>query len=436
MRSGSCQRHGFRENEYGLQWYPSKDALIASDPGPVLVSSSYTTGTSGGNIKPVMKFASFDNHWSYWETIHRFEVKSQMQSIHEVIPATTSRSLYFDLDGAVDYRENHDEIINWLCQYVRCFFSGDHFGWAVGDPQPVVLLSENPLKYSCHVVFPQIQFSNYAEQEAYMKVLLPGLSMLEVEVAGGTRLPILERVVDCVPYTKFQNFRGPYACKLKDGELRPETQLRPEGFFERDQLSCFAGHVDTERALTLAPVSHLLECNPELRNACEQHANRISVSGDGSHGCSLQDIALYATSFQQFGGGVLDLAGRPELDVYEEALKWLHPDRATQWWSWFRICGVTYTMLERHGRDPRARARIWQLHHAWSSQFLPYDEQENVDMIEKCQGKRVSGLPLLIRLVRYDNPEIKVRTTPWRLHMPSRREVASPQASMTSLQDD
>lgn len=160
-----------------------------------------------------------------------------------------------------------------------------------------------------------------------------------------------------------------------------------------------------ERALELPSVNELLECNPELRHYYEQHANRVMASGNGT--CSMQDIALYESMFQRPGGGVLDFAGRPDLEVYEEALvRWLHPERATQWWSWFRLCGVTYSMLERYENDVQARDRIWQAHHTWSSQYALFSAEENVEMVMKSRGKRVSSLPLLMRLVRFDNPDM------------------------------
>lgn len=382
---------------------------MASAPGPVLVSSSYTFEDVHGGLKQAMKYGSFDDHWSYWDKICSYEQQGRMQTLHEVIPATSPRSLYFDIDGKPEYRHLHDEIISYLRHYVRWVFSAEKLGWEDNDPEPVVLASENPLKYSCHVVFPQIQFTDHAEQSAYMKVLLTALPQLEVELEGGIRVPILEHVVDSVPYNQFQNFRGPYACKLKDGTLRWETQLKPEsGYFDDSQLSSFASHVDRDQAKRLPSVDELLEFNPELRHFCEQHANRVIASGSGT--CSMQDLSLYETAFQSRGGGIIDFAGLPELDIFEEALKWLHPQRTTQWWSWFRICGVTVTMLEKYGEDPQARSRIWQAHHAWSSQYPYFTVEENVEMVEKSRGKRVSGLPLLMRLVRFDNPDMNVRT--------------------------
>lgn len=350
---------------------------------------------------------------------------SQLHNIHELMPATSRRNLYFDIDGKPGYSDLHSEIISWLQTYVRWVFSGDHFGWPEGAPEPVVLATQNPLKYSCHVVFPQIQFENHEEQSLYMRILLTALAKLQVEMEGDISVPILERVVDAVPYSPFQNFRGPFACKRKDHALRLETQLVPESLFEENSLSCFASHVNPRQALKLPSVDELLECNHELRHFCEEHQNRVVASGGTS---GIHDLALYNSQFQQCGRGIIDFAGRPELEVYEEALKvggWLHADRAKQWASWFRICGVTYSMLEKYGSDHQARSRIWNAHHTWSNQYLEFDDQENVQMVMNCEGKRVSGLPLLMRMVRFDNPDAQVRTAVSRIFRPMKDGKAS-----------
>lgn len=413
---------GFKQWEYGMEWYASKDALMNAGPQPVLVSSSYVYSDPNGLTKNAMKFGSFASHWEYWETIRKYKQNEVMQNFHELIPASSPRCLYFDIDGAPEYRELHDDIIHWLRIYLRWVFSADKLGWDEQYPEPVVLTTENPGKYSCHVLFPQIQFANHDEQQLYMKVLLTALPKLEVELEGGMSIPILERVIDHVPYSAWQNFRGPYACKLKDGSLRAETQLRPSsGYFEGCELSCFASYVDADRALALPDVSELLEWNPELSHYYEQHKNRLRATGaDGD--CSMHDMSLYESSFQQKGGGLIDFAGVPDVEVYEEALNFLHPDRAIQWWSWFRICGVTSSMLEMYGRDAELRKRIWQAHHKWSSQYSHFTIAENTEMVEKGFGKRTSGLAFLKRLVRFDNPQMEVRTSGSKIFVPAKHD--------------
>jgi len=404
---------GFRQFEYGLKWHTSKDEALKATPGQVLVSSSYEC-ESRGSVRRVMRYASFSSYYEYWDCISRYRSGGRPQNLHEVLLSTKPRCLYFDLDGDSRFRSIHNEIIEWLRQYVRWFFSADRIGWNLSSPKPVVLVSSDPSKYSCHVLFPELQFADHATQQGYLPALLTALPALEVDIDDHETLPILQVVVDRVPYSKFQSLRGPYACKLKDGELRTDTQLVPEdGFFQGDPLTCFAGYVDTSYALPMPPLSQLLAWNSEISDLHEQHRVRVAAP-DGGNAVSPQDIAnLYDTAFQRYQGGVLDLAGKTDIAVYEEALKWIHPERALQYWSWFRICGVTCKMLEQYANDTAAQERIWLAHKLWSGSYPQYSDEENAQKVEEARGKRISGLALLRRLVCFDNPNMQIRMRIW-----------------------
>lgn len=416
-------QRGFQRRDYGLQWHSTKESLLADGPGPVLVGTSYeydAQGASGESaVRQAKKYASVQTHTELWDIICRHEWLDRPHNLHEVFLDSQPRNLYFDLDGEPGYRAIHPEIINWLRVFVRWFFSGDRLGWADSDPEPLVLMTENPAKYSCHVVFPQIHFANYAQQCEYMQIMLNALPALVAELEGGESVPILEKVVDRVPYTKFQLFRGPYACKLTSGVLRRETRLEPEGHFRDDPLAAFASRVNEDYALELPPTARLLEWNEELRFFNERQQSLVSAANGGTMGqVSPQDMAnLYTPTFQTGrSGGILDFAGLSDLEQYEVAMQHLNPDRALQWWSWFRMSGVTYTMLDRYKDNADARKRIWKAHFAWSSKYPGFCEDENVNSVMKCQGSRVSGLQLLFQLVRFDNPGMEVRTSTWQVH--------------------
>jgi len=124
----------------------------------------------------------------------------------------------------------------------------------------------------------------------------------------------------------------------------------------------------------------------------------------------VDELLLFDSVFQNVGeAAALDFAGYFPVDFYERALKLLHPDRASQWWTWFRVCGVTYSLLDAHGHDATLRQRIWKAHHQWAGTFHRYSFAENEMIVLKCAGKRVSGLALLRRLVRFDNPDVRIR---------------------------
>mmetsp|Transcript_66544 Transcript_66544/g.187416 ORF Transcript_66544/g.187416 Transcript_66544/m.187416 type:complete len:498 (-) Transcript_66544:226-1719(-) len=400
----------------GLYWHPTKDALLRANPGPVLVAMSYEAKRpNSADAQQVRKYSSFDSHWAYWDCISRLNKEDRKQNLHEIFPEDSPRCLYFDIDGGLEYRGLHPQILSLLPAFVRWFFSGDVLGWAPGEPEPVVLTSSDPKKYSCHVVFPQIQFKDFAEQREYMNVLLNALPLLKLDMDSGESVPILDHVVDRVPYSRFQLFRGPYACKVSGGRFRPETCLEPEGHFRSDPLASFASRIDPDYKLQLAPLAQLLEGNPELRHAHQQQSDRVVASLDGSpREVSPSDLALlYRREFQHTDGGSINFAGLTPLEQYELALQAIHQDRASQWWSWFRISGVTSRMLNRYRDDHDTCRRIWTAHHTWSSSYIDFDANENVETVRKAEGRQVSGLSFLLHLVRFDHPNKQVCTSIW-----------------------
>lgn len=411
---------GFLRRECGLQWYRNKEELLSSSPGSVLVASSYEF-TRGVQLAQARKYSSFSSHDEYWDCIQDRDNQGVLHNLHEVFSVKTPRCLYFDLDGPPSYREVHLEIVKLLREYVFWFFDGEHSGWKPDALEPVVLTSGDPSKYSAHVVFPEVQFRDYAHQREYMRVLLSALPALQAELPDGRSLPLLEQLVDCVPYSQFQLLRGPFACKLKNGLLQPDTSLEPEGYFRSDPLAYFAGHVDSDYALPFPSVDTLVSRNEKLRHYREQYMMGLSRSCSSSSGrCSFQDeFNLYQRILSMEGTvGELDLTGLSDLDQYEVALKWLHPHRSMQWWSWFRISGVTYSMLRQYQSDLVAQRRIWDAHFEWSRGYPHFDLEENVDMVQSCDGKPVSGLNLLKRLLRFDNPCLTVMDNSIRMVVP------------------
>jgi len=280
----------------------------------------------------------------------------------------------------------------------------------------VVHVSADSSKYSCHVHYPQIAFQDHDEQQEYMALLFSALSEVKFEIKDHGSIPILQQLVDRVPYTKFQLFRGPYACKISKGRYRPETAFRPEGFFSNNPLACFVGYVNQDYRLPLLRPAQVLECNGEVRHHQEQsrlHIHKTLAVNDWGYShdnISLQDKSyLYDPVFEQDTKGTINLSGLSDLEKYELALQRLHPDRSCQWWSWFRISSVTYKLLQKYDTDSRSSKRIWDAYFAWSSRYPHFDKQENIRLVRANQGKeRMSGLPLLIQLMKHDNPGMDI----------------------------
>mmetsp|Transcript_37133 Transcript_37133/g.78765 ORF Transcript_37133/g.78765 Transcript_37133/m.78765 type:complete len:477 (-) Transcript_37133:111-1541(-) len=407
---------GFRRREMGLLWYPNKEELFQSlRPSPlassaVLVGSSYER-LSGDRPSQARKYSSFHSHEDYWRTIEEHQEDGLLHNLHEVLPYWTARKLYFDLDGEPSYRQAHSKIIKLLTSHVHRFFGGLRAEWSIKDMEPVVLATEDPTKYSAHVVFPRVQFKDHEEQSQYMQLFLGTLSMARVDMPDGRSIPLLEQLVDTVPYMRFQMLRGPHACKLKDGQLVPETRLEPENLYRNDELSTFAGHADPDIRLDLPPPGEILANDEELRHYHLEHKEQLRQStGPGSGRVSIQDqVALFSPCYvMSHLGGTWDASSCTDVDKFEEALTLLHPRRATDWWSWFRISGVTYTMLVRYEGIPEVQRRIWDAHMKWSSGYEHFDYDENVHMVLDAEGKPKPGLNLLMRLVRFDNPNLIV----------------------------
>lgn len=177
--------------------------------------------------------------------------------------------------------------------------------------------------------------------------------------------------------------------------------------------------MDPDISLAIPPLEDLLAWNEALQKISMQSSHNLFRLGGA--GMNPQDsICLYIDEFQHRSeGGRIDLAGLMAVEKFEKALQHIHKGRAAQWWSWFRICGVTSTMLHEYAYDEEARNRIWRAFHVWSRQCAHYDEGENVDMVLKASDKKVSGLLLLLRLVEHDNPGSQVRLDQWQ--MPSKQ---------------
>jgi len=202
----------------------------------------------------------------------------------------------------------------------------------------------------------------------------------------------------------------------KHGKLAKDTQLAPEGYFRSDPLTYFAGYVNDDYALTLPSVEQLLAWNEEVRELHEfRREQLVMATRDNSWTVSpLDERNLFLPEFQRrTGGGVIDFAGMTDLEQYEESLRWLHEDRASQWWSWFRVSGVTCKMIMRYRHNRAACDRIWRAHMAWSSQYQHFDEQENIDVVAAGTSKPVSGLRLLLQIIRHDNPQYELCLETW-----------------------
>ncbi|CAJ1367183.1 unnamed protein product [Effrenium voratum] len=370
------------------------------------------------NLSPVWKsarkFAAFASHEELWACIEQCNRLQRPQMFNEVLEEKTPRCLYFDLDGPAEHKRNHDFIIEHLQWYVETIFCGDMMGWS--RPEPVVLQSNQENKYSSHVLFPQIQFKDFRHQNKYMKILLRGTGLCEVNLDNNEKLLLLKQLVDPSPYKSLQLFRGPFACKLHEEEVMLESSLQPEGYFDDNELTCFASYVHPDYALELPSPEQILESKQALRDL--QEDKQWAWRQD-------KDPALFLEDFRKEPwSGELDLAGLPKVDKYEILLKNLHYARSDDWDSWFRITGITCNMLRVYEYDVEAQERIWAAHCDWSSMSAKFDSHENWDRImEASRSDHLPGLWGLIEMVKHDNPGLQVRERLFNLHFGAGRRL-------------
>eukprot|EP00921_Rhytidocystis_pertsovi_P017504 GHVQ01027543.1.p1 GENE.GHVQ01027543.1~~GHVQ01027543.1.p1 ORF type:complete len:249 (-),score=14.10 GHVQ01027543.1:461-1207(-) len=114
----------------------------------------------------------------------------------------------------------------------------------------------------------------------------------------------------------------------------------------------------------------------------------------------------------QDGGALTDwLRGwllHEEVDIYEKLMPCLNEKRCDDFSSWFRLCGITYSMLRKYKADTSAQRRIWTAFFRWSAGYKNFNQTENIQAVLTCRGKRVCGLKSLIAMVDHDRPQLQL----------------------------
>jgi len=235
-------------------------------------------------------------------------------------------------------------------------------------------------------------------------------------------VPILGEVVDTVPYSKFQLLRAPWAAKLnKDMRLMRETMFTPPAIpLYGDPNTIYAGYTKAEyrRKLPLAVPFTL---------TVRRHRGGFTVSPTDFH-------SLYLRRFEQPHRNRAFTLDTEPVKRLREMLALLHPDRASHWYSWFRICGAMYSIYQDNTPISACRGdfstrtiptsrcssgvddevledynEILETFLHWSGQYEFFNRKENLQMIfRRSRVPRAHGWRLLQRLALYDNPNMKV----------------------------
>jgi len=384
---------GFRStDERQVWWFPKKQPMLLERQNsgmsmntPIISESYIYFPNPDGPGKMVFKYANVgEGYDTLLELCSRhYETEEEPPHLFEVLYETSPRCLYFDLDGNPDKREMEDELFSLLTKYVEQEFEMENL-------TPVLVRSFDTQKFSCHIIFPEIQFADLEHQSQYVPRLLYHMAEFSEPLA---------EVVDPNPYSKFQLFRLPWSVKLslKRGLIK-ESLFVPKQPFKDDWKTVFAGYTNPAYRRPL-PVAKPWE---------PKRVRRLGFS------VGLSDInCLYLEKFLQ-----PEKAGTFEfpvdnLEAFRVGLNLINPLRASHWWSWFRLCGVTYRLMHpvefNDNTVENARAEEYlQVFLEWSKQYPNYDECENLDMIYRCHGvKRISSGMTLRNVAMFDNPTME-----------------------------
>ncbi|CEL96692.1 unnamed protein product [Vitrella brassicaformis CCMP3155] len=394
-RSASSFPHlvgrGFQCHEDGLVFFPTKEELLQAKPpgSAVWVGSSYLRKLPNkkGELVTTQKYSYFPSHASFWDHVYSRHKMGYLTGLYEVAAEHHPRVLYFDLDGKKPMKKHGNRFLSSLQHLVSWFFSVDD-----DQLEPVVLASANPDKFSVHVMYPQIQFSNYERQCEVLPTLLNAIHLLDTKTmqidhtasglpdtadgadTRGASQPELRDVVDRHPYMKFQLFRAPYACKLKGGEYKKETTLLPQtDFYMHDNLTGFITYVCPDFAAVTDPTMDQLT----QHNSVLEEIRRMTIwrgpglrfkGGHGGAGIPMADInSLYVPEFRQhLIRSTIDFRGLSYADQWSLGLRSINTMRASHFWSWFRLCGSCYTLMHRYESDPETRQRVLDAFLDWS----------------------------------------------------------------------
>eukprot|EP00397_Hematodinium_sp_SG-2012_P020020 GEMP01020602.1.p1 GENE.GEMP01020602.1~~GEMP01020602.1.p1 ORF type:complete len:564 (+),score=80.57 GEMP01020602.1:81-1772(+) len=420
--------NGFhRDDVRGMVWFPTKNDLIAHavpEHKPI-IAERYISYKKG----PVFKYAHLETHDQFLELSHKHAPTSFFEVLHEDSP----RCLYFDIDSKAEHKAREAEIISTLTKFVEQHMEMDNL-------QSVVLRNPQAEKMSIHVIFPEVQFPNHLVQCYHVPRLLHDMKRSS---------DLLDEVVDPTPYSRFQLYRAPFAAKMSktEGLLVGTTFELATETFSGDPKTMFAGYVNAMYRRRL-PVPQ-----PWMPVTLRRYGIRSGIS----------DInCLFQHKFEQpERTGTYTFEGTP-VECLRQALKLIHPMRASHWWSWFRMSGIMYRLMHPHyvlpprvgspmawptpprdddgdssnnaqpvnggvmlpskvnallstGTTGKSSAdapvevpseELLEVFLEWSKKYPTYDRAENLEMVYRCEGRRVSGPWLLSHIVIFDNPNV------------------------------
>eukprot|EP00922_Rhytidocystis_sp_ex-Travisia-forbesii_P016981 GHVS01025343.1.p1 GENE.GHVS01025343.1~~GHVS01025343.1.p1 ORF type:complete len:397 (+),score=70.32 GHVS01025343.1:199-1389(+) len=369
---------GFVRVEHPFVFYPTRDLLLSAHPptnqNKLYVAKDYfkrpSSSLPSSSFRVVKKYSTAQSHKSLLSVLLHSYGSDRPLSLYEVITAGQKRVLYFDLDGTIEEKPAHQNIVNDITAAVSRAFK------LSSDPTPTVLLSDSSHKYSSHILFPQLQFSNHEEQSSCMPLLF---SLLQQDY------PRLAGLVDLHPYSAFQAFRAPFAVKLKPPPVASGGGgvLQIDRLCRDDPLTAFTTFANPSYSI-LSPgvrTADILLSNPRLLGLAKLSRRQPSPA-----------------------------AQRDLVSTYEQLLPLLHPSRCSHYSTWVVLAFVTYSLLATQAiAVPALQRRVWSCWFRWSSGYKHFDQKENERVVLGCKGKKINrSLRILVQMVEHDRPNTKL----------------------------
>eukprot|EP00922_Rhytidocystis_sp_ex-Travisia-forbesii_P016970 GHVS01025332.1.p1 GENE.GHVS01025332.1~~GHVS01025332.1.p1 ORF type:complete len:430 (+),score=71.03 GHVS01025332.1:199-1488(+) len=402
---------GFVRVEHPFVFYPTRDLLLSAHPptnqNKLYVAKDYfkrpSSSLPSSSFRVVKKYSTAQSHKSLLSVLLHSYGSDRPLSLYEVITAGQKRVLYFDLDGTIEEKPAHQNIVNDITAAVSRAFK------LSSDPTPTVLLSDSSHKYSSHILFPQLQFSNHEEQSSCMPLLF---SLLQQDY------PRLAGLVDLHPYSAFQAFRAPFAVKLKPPPVASGGGgvLQIDRLCRDDPLTAFTTFANPSYSI-LSPgvrTADILLSNPRLLGLAK--LSRRQPSPAAQRGSSPRISAAY--DFNLFDDKFI-LNDQPKtisyscadlVSTYEQLLPLLHPSRCSHYSTWVVLAFVTYSLLATQAiAVPALQRRVWSCWFRWSSGYKHFDQKENERVVLGCKGKKINrSLRILVQMVEHDRPNTKL----------------------------
>eukprot|EP00400_MALV-I_sp_L67-5_P001132 gene1132-668_t len=417
IRSGHRRAFsGFSKWEESMTWYPTRAEMEKAPEYTdecVIVAKSYLTDKikkSTGEYQQVKKYSIFANYQDYYKKIS----KTDVNAFHEVLPKQKPRCLYFDIDGKPVFKKLHDQIVGAMTHLVYWFFFRDRADVSHEDIQPVVMTTDSPNKYSCHMIFPQIQFKDQVEQNEYLATFFKCMSSISDDFS------FLPRLVDKQPYGVFQCFRGPRACKVdsmsEDAKLIEDSTLIPKEYFKGDKLTGFIGYVNPKYRILLEPLTDIVEQSDFKKAHYTDYIERTG-SGDREFNEDVSRVSMLGLFVDEFVKDeptqLLEVPVGDAADEFGIYLQTMHPDRAHHYLTWKYVSSVAFSVIDDRKDQPdfeEYKEKVMSSFLNWASAYPYYDEGECVRMVEMWRRYHRRSMGFVYDLVKFDNPGIEIRS--------------------------